>query len=113
MSYTALCVVGLALTFGLERLLRTGVFRDRRYWIAMGIVVFFQILVDGWLTCRPIVTYNEATFSSLRLGCPGWEGFAAGGMPLEDLAFGFAMVTQALMWWRWWGRRLGGGDEAM
>ncbi|HVM18474.1 MAG TPA: lycopene cyclase domain-containing protein [Egibacteraceae bacterium] len=110
-GYTLLCAVALALTFGLERVLRTGVFRSRVYWVAMAIVAFFQVLVDGWLTCRPIVTYAEEQFSSVRFGCPDWAVFTAGGMPLEDVAFGFAMVTQALMWWVWWGRRLAAAPD--
>ena len=109
-GYTLFCVLALALTLGLERILRTGVLRDRRFWIAMAIVGFFQLLVDGWLTCRPIVTYAEEQFSSIRFGCPNSSLFAAGGMPLEDVLFGFAMVTQALMWWTWWGRRLANRD---
>src|SRR5699024_9440641 len=81
-GYTLFCLVALALTLGLERVLRTGVLRDRRFWITIAIVGFFQLLVDGWLTCRPVVTYDEQQFSSIRLGCPPWSGFAAGGMPL-------------------------------
>lgn len=104
LGYTLFCVVALALTLLLERILRTGVLRDRRFWIAMAIVGFFQVLVDGWLTCRPVVTYAERQFSGIRLGCPDSALFAAGGMPLEDVIFGFAMITQGLMWWVWWGR---------
>ena len=103
-GYTLFCLGALALTLGLEAILRTGVLRDRRFWIAMAIVGFFQVLVDGWLTCRPVVTYAEAQFSGVRLGCPESALFTAGGMPLEDALFGFAMVTQALIWWRYWGR---------
>lgn len=106
-SYTVFCVVALALTLGLEAILRTGILRDRRFWMAMAIVGGFQLLVDGWLTCRPVVTYAEEQFLGFRLGCPPSHLFAAAGMPLEDLLFGFAMVTQALTWWVWWGRRLG------
>ncbi|MGH8901248.1 MAG: lycopene cyclase domain-containing protein [Egibacteraceae bacterium] len=105
-GYTLFCLAALGITGGLEALLRTGLFRDRRYWIALGIVMFFQVLVDGWLTCRPIVTYAPAQFSGLRLGCPPSHLFRSGGMPVEDLIFGFAMITQGLMWWVWWGRRL-------
>ena len=110
-SYTLFCVVALALTLGLEALLRTGLLRDRRFWIAMAIVGFFQVLVDGWLTCRPVVTYAPEQFSGLRLGCPPSALFAAGGMPLEDVLFGFAMITQALLWWVYWGRRLGAATD--
>lgn len=104
-GYTLFCGVALALTLGLERLLRTGVLRDRRFWVSIAIVGGFQILVDGWLTCRPIVTYDEAQFSGIRLGCPPSDLFSAGGMPVEDLVFGFAMIAQGVMWWVWWGRR--------
>jgi lycopene cyclase domain-containing protein len=108
-GYTALAVLGVGVTLGLETVLRTGLLRDRRFWIALVIVGFFQLLVDGWLTCRPIVTYAERAFSSVRAQCPQWEIFARGGaglgMPLEDLAFGFALATQTLLWWVWWGRR--------
>jgi lycopene cyclase domain-containing protein len=110
-GYTLFCLVALGITGGLETFLRTGLLRDRRYWIALGIVAFFQILADGWLTCRPIVTYAPAQFSGLRLGCPPFRLFRAGGMPLEDLIFGFAMITQGLMWWEWWGRRLGSAEH--
>jgi lycopene cyclase domain-containing protein len=111
LGYTLFCVLGLALTFVLERVLKTGLFRDRRFWITVAIVAFFQFLVDGWLTCRPIVTYAEAEFSGIRFGCSPADPLPRSGrtvgMPLEDLLFGFAMITQALQWWVWWGRRRG------
>lgn len=105
-GYTLFAVIALAITFALERVLRTGLLRDRRFWITVAIVGFFQFLVDGWLTCRPIVTYAEGQFSGVRFGCPPSTLFRAGGMPLEDLVFGFAMLTQGLQWWIWWGRRM-------
>jgi lycopene cyclase domain-containing protein len=104
-GYTLFSLVAVVATLGLERLLHTGLLRERRYHITLAIVGFFQLLVDGWLTCRPIVTYAESQFSGLRAGCPSSSLFTAGGMPLEDLAFGWAMVTQGLLWWVWWGRR--------
>jgi lycopene cyclase domain-containing protein len=110
-GYTLFCAIALGLTLGLEAVLRTGVLRSGRFWIAMAIVGFFQVLVDGWLTCRPVVTYAEAQFSGVRLGCPRSDLFTAAGMPLEDMLFGFAMITQALIWWVWWGRRIEAADE--
>ncbi len=110
LGYTLFCAIAALGTLGLERLLRTGLLRDRRYWITLAILGGFQVLVDGWLTCRPIVTYDEAQFSSIRLGCPPWGGFEGGGMPLEDLAFGWSMITQGLLWWRFWGRRPASGE---
>jgi lycopene cyclase domain-containing protein len=55
----------------------------------------FQLLTNGVLTCRDIVTYDPDVITGARIACA----------PVEDLGFGFAMVTQTLMWWVWWGRR--------
>ena len=75
--------------------LRTGMFRDRRYWAALGVVLFFQLLVNGVLTCPPIVSYDPARILGPRLACA----------PVEDLGFGFAMVTLTISLWRRTGRR--------
>ena len=84
-SVVVVCVLELAV-------LRTGLFRKPAYWISMGIVFGFQILVDGWLTklSAPIVIYNEEHTSGLR--CP-WD------IPVEDFLFGWALVTAVLLLW--------------
>ena len=81
--------------------LRTGLFRDRTYWIAMAIVFFFQVLVDGWLTklSAPIVLYAPEQFSGVRIP---WD------VPVEDYLFGFALVTLVMLLWERAGRTLGG-----
>ena len=77
---------------------RSGLFRERAYWIAMAIIVFFQVLVDGWLTklSAPIVLYNPDEFSGIRIP---WD------VPVEDYLFGFAMVTLTMLLWDWLGKR--------
>jgi lycopene cyclase domain-containing protein len=72
--------------------LRTGLFRKPAYWISMGIVVFFQVLTDGWLTklSAPIVIYNEAHTSGIRFP---WD------IPVEDFLFGWSLVTGVLLLW--------------
>ena len=82
--------------------LRTGLFRDRTYWIAMAIVLFFQVLVDGWLTklSAPIVLYSPSTFSGVRIP---WD------VPVEDYLFGFALVTLVMLLWERAGRTLDPG----
>jgi lycopene cyclase domain-containing protein len=92
-EYTVIAIVVATGVVCLERFwLRTGLFRDKRYWIAMAIVAFFQTLVDGWLTKRPdpIVAYNEDFNTGIRF---------PGSIPIEDWLFGFAMVTLALLCW--------------
>jgi lycopene cyclase domain-containing protein len=88
--YTACALAAVGLVVGLELLVwRTGLFRRRTYWVTMAIVVFFQVLVDGWLTHR-IVVYNPTQFSGVRFPLR---------IPIEDFAYGFALVTWTLARW--------------
>ena len=90
-EYTVASACGVALTILLEVLvLRTGLFRDPRYWVALAIVAAFQLLVNGVLTCPPIVSYDPAEILGPRVVCA----------PVEDLGFGFAMVTATIALWR-------------
>jgi lycopene cyclase domain-containing protein len=90
-EYTAAAALGVVLAVLLELLvLRTGLFRDRSYWVALGVVAAFQLLVNGVLTCPPIVSYNPAEILGPRIVCA----------PVEDLGFGFAMVTATIALWR-------------
>jgi lycopene cyclase domain-containing protein len=90
-EYTVASAAGVVLTVLLELLvLRTGLFRDPRYWVTLAIVAAFQLLVNGVLTCPPIVSYNPAEILGPRIACA----------PVEDLGFGFAMVTTTIALWR-------------
>ena len=90
-EYTVASAGGVVLAVLLELLvLRTGLFRDPRYWITLAIVAAFQLLVNGVLTCPPIVSYNPAAILGPRIACA----------PIEDLGFGFAMVTTTIALWR-------------
>jgi lycopene cyclase domain-containing protein len=90
-EYTAAAALGVVLAVLLELLvLRTGLFRDWSYWVALGIVAAFQLLVNGVLTCPPIVSYDPAEILGPRIVCA----------PVEDLGFGFAMVTTTIALWR-------------
>jgi lycopene cyclase domain-containing protein len=96
-TYTVLAVVGAVVAVLLDVVvLRTHVLTRRTFWTAYAIVVVFQLLTNGWLTGRDIVTYDEAAIVGVRIA------FA----PVEDLLFGFSLVVQTLAWWVWWGRRL-------
>jgi len=95
-TYTAAASLGVVLTLLLEVLvLRTGLLRRRIFWVSYAIVIFFQLITNGVLTGRDIVTYDDDAILGLRIV------FA----PVEDLLFGFALVVQTLLWWVWLGRR--------
>ena len=96
MSYTVLAVAGVAAAVLLDLVvLRTRVLTRRLFWTAYAIVVVFQLITNGWLTGRDIVTYDDAAIVGVRIA------FA----PVEDLLFGFSLVVQTLAWWVWWGKR--------
>jgi lycopene cyclase domain-containing protein len=105
-SYTAAAVLGVLLSAVLDLLvLRTRLLARRTFWTAYAIIVFFQLVTNGILTGRRIVTYDGGAI--LGSGTPRLVGdgrlvYA----PVEDLLFGFALVLQTLSWWVWWGRRL-------
>ncbi len=77
---------------------RTGIFAKAQYWLALAIMFFFQVLVDGWLTklSAPIVSYHPEQFSGVRFP---WD------IPVEDFGFGFALITASLIVWEVTGRR--------
>lgn len=96
MTYTAAAVLGVLATVALDlAVLRTRLLTRRIFWVAYAIVVSFQVVTNGVLTCREIVRYDESAIVGLRIACA----------PVEDLLFGFALVTSTLSWWVWWGRR--------
>jgi len=107
-SYTQAAVLGVVLTVLLDLLvLRTRLLARRTFWVAYAIIVFFQLVTNGILTGRRVVTYDPAAIlggATPRLLGDGRVLYA----PVEDLLFGFALVLQTLAWWVWWGRRLGG-----
>jgi lycopene cyclase domain-containing protein len=95
-TYTAAAVVGVigAVTLDLW-VLRTKLIRGRLFWATYPIVAAFQLLSNGVLTGRGVVRYDPAAIVGLRIVYA----------PVEDLAFGFALVLAALALWVWWGRR--------
>lgn len=105
MSYTALAVLAVLLSAGLDlAVLRTRLLRRRAFWVSYAIIVAAQLLMNGVLTGLRIVRYAPAAILGPRLAYA----------PVEDLLFGFALVLQTLAWWVWWGRvsRPRGGQAA-
>ncbi len=105
MTYTAIAVVGVLAALALDRWgARTRLTTTGDWWAAYAIIVFFQLLTNGWLTGRGIVRYDsEAVVGSDRVRFLG-DGRLAYA-PVEDLAFGFALVLTTCVVWVWLGRR--------
>ena len=105
MSYTTLAVVGVVVALVLDRwVARTRLTSTRDWWSAYAIIVFFQLLTNGWLTGRGIVRYDPDTIlgsGDVVLVGDGRLVYA----PVEDLAFGFGRVLLSCVAWTWLGRR--------
>lgn len=96
MSYTALAVAAVVVSVLVDvALLRTRLLARRIFWVSYAIVFGFQLLVNGVLTGRRVVRYDPATILGTRIAYA----------PVEDLLFGFALVTLTLSLWVWLGRR--------
>lgn len=102
-AYTVVATVAvLTAILGDLLVLRTALLRTRTWWTAYGIVVGFQLLTNGWLTGRGIVRYSDqAILGSGRIVFVG-DGRIAYA-PVEDLAFGFALVLMSCAVWVWAG----------
>ena len=99
MSYTTLAVVAVLLVLVLDLwVLRTRLTTTSTWWLSYAIVVGFQLLTNGWLTGRGIVRYDGDTIlGSERITFLG-DGRVAFA-PVEDLAFGFALVLATCAVW--------------
>jgi lycopene cyclase domain-containing protein len=111
MSYTVVAVMAVLSAVVLDRwAARTRLTSTGDWWRTYGVIVFFQLLTNGWLTGRGIVRYDgDAIIGNARVTFLG-DGrlvFA----PVEDLAFGFALVLTSAVTWVWLGRRQGRGAE--
>lgn len=105
MSYTQLALVAVPVAVLLDVVvLRTRLVTRRAFWVAYLIVLFFQLLTNGWLTARGIVTYSAEAVIGGADAVPIGQGRLLYA-PVEDVAFGFSLVLQTLAWWVFWGRR--------
>src|SRR5258706_4686793 len=96
MTYTVAAAVGVLAALALDlAVLRTRLVLGRVFWISYAIIVGCQLVVNGVLTGQGVVRYDPAAVI-------GWRVAYA---PVEDLAFGFALVLATLATWMWWERR--------
>ncbi len=96
MTYTQLAVFAVACAAGLDiYVVRTRLLTRKAFWTSYAIILPFQLLTNWWLTSRNIVMYDKSQILGPRLA----------SAPLEDIAFGFALILGVLALWVFWGRR--------
>jgi lycopene cyclase domain-containing protein len=90
MSYSALAVLAVVAVLVVDLVVyRTRMVTRKGFWAAYAIVIVFQLLMNGVLTGLDVVTYDPGAIWGPRIAYA----------PVEDLAFGFAMVTLTLASW--------------
>jgi lycopene cyclase domain-containing protein len=95
-TYTAAAGVGLVAALMIDlALLRTRLVTRCVFWVSFAIVVVGQLVVNGVLTGRHVVRYDPEAVLGPRIVYA----------PIEDLAFGFALVLTTLSLWMWWQSR--------
>jgi len=94
-EYTFLAVFSVFITLILEKATRLRIFRKIEFYIFLVVILFFKILVNGYLTGENIVIYNPEYFLGLRLGT----------IPIEDFLFGFSMIGMTLIFWEYFKRK--------
>lgn len=110
MTYTQIGIVAVVLALILDMfVLRTRMVTRKPFWVAYGIILFFQLITNGMFTGFGIVLYSDEAIigsTSPESGPPPMFGdgriaFA----PAEDVLFGFSLVVLSLSLWVWFGRR--------
>jgi lycopene cyclase domain-containing protein len=95
-TYTVAAVLGVLGALIVDvALLRTRLVARLTFWATYPIIFAFQLLSNGVLTGLGVVRYNPEAILGLRIAYA----------PVEDLAFGFALVLTSLSVWVWLGRR--------
>jgi lycopene cyclase domain-containing protein len=89
-SYSTLAVSAVVAVLVVDlAVYRTRLVTRPVFWAAYAIVVTFQLLMNGVLTGLDVVVYDPETIWGPRIAYA----------PVEDLLFGFAMVTLTLASW--------------
>ena len=88
--YTLLSIVAATLAIATDVVLKTKLLQQSRYYLFLGIIFVFKLLVNGYLTAH-IVIYNAQHIL-------GWRILS---IPLEDFIYGFALITFCISIWEW------------
>ncbi len=96
MTYTAAAALGVVIALVIDvAILRTRLVTRAVFWSTYPLILIFQLIANGVLTGRGVVRYAPSAIIGWRIA---WA-------PVEDLAFGFALVLVTLSVWVWLGRR--------
>jgi lycopene cyclase domain-containing protein len=72
-------------------ILRTKLIYKKNFWIFWAVMFMLIVIVNGYLTARPIVLYNDNYFMNIRFIT----------IPLEDFLFGFSLISSNVIIWEY------------
>ncbi|MCW8850017.1 MAG: lycopene cyclase domain-containing protein [Melioribacteraceae bacterium] len=81
-EYTSLSALAFSLSILFDRYFGSKIFTTKRFLAYFLFVSFFTLIFNGYLTWRPIVTYDEIY----------QIGFRIFTIPIEDFFFGYALL---------------------
>jgi len=98
MEYSLSAVLATVFAVLLDRILGTRLLIRSTFWIFIGVMFGFKLLVNGYLTWRPIVLYGDAHYLGIRFGT----------IPLEDFLYGFSLLSITIILWEFFRRKAPG-----
>ena len=81
-EYTSLSALSFSLSIIFDKYFGSRIFSTKRFLVYFLFVSFFTLIFNGYLTWRPIVTYDEIY----------QIGFRIFTIPIEDFFFGYALL---------------------
>jgi lycopene cyclase domain-containing protein len=88
-EYTLLALISVFFTVFLDVFLKTKLLKNKKFWIFWAIMFVITIIINGYLTYRPIVLYKEQFNSGIKLFT----------IPIEDFLFGFSLLSSNIIIW--------------
>ncbi|MFA5261125.1 MAG: lycopene cyclase domain-containing protein [Candidatus Omnitrophota bacterium] len=93
-EYTVFAAASVLVTYLFDRMSGVRVLRRKEFYVFLFFIFFLKLLVNGYLTGAGIILYEPRFFLGYRLG----------SIPIEDLCFGFSMVTLSVVFWEYFKR---------
>jgi lycopene cyclase domain-containing protein len=93
-EYTLLTLIFCVAAVATDAVLRTGLLKNKLYFLFLLVIFFLKLAVNGFLTHSRTVMYDPRFYLGVRFG----------SIPVEDFLFGFSMVTVSIALWEYYKR---------
>lgn len=91
LEYTGLAAGAFSLAMISDRILKTYLLKQSLFLWLLGLIIFFTLIFNGYLTARPVVLYDY----SFQLH------FLIGTIPVEDFVYGLALMYHVIVLFEW------------